>query len=55
MVKCHEWLGSLGLRQDLLYHSGSHFWPLQWAETALFGALAGLLAWFCFWWSRRAA
>ena len=51
--ECNEWLGSLGLRQDLRYHPDSHFWPLQWAETGLFIALAALLAAFCFWWIRR--
>jgi hypothetical protein len=51
--ECHEWLGSLGLRQDLLYHPGSHFWPLQWAEAGVFIGLAGLLAAFCFWWIRH--
>jgi hypothetical protein len=52
-VKCSEWLGSLGLRQDLLYHPGSHFWPLQWAEAGVFIGLAALLAAFCFWWIRH--
>jgi len=52
-VKCGEWLGSLGLRQDLLYHPGSHFWPLQWAEAGVFIGLAALLAAFCFWWIRH--
>jgi hypothetical protein len=52
-VKCHEWLGSLGLRQDLLYHPDSHFWPLQWAEAGVFVGLAALLAAFCFWWIRH--
>jgi hypothetical protein len=50
---CDEWLGSLGLRQDLIYHPASHFWPLQWAETGVLLALAVLLAGFCFWWTRR--
>ncbi len=53
MVQCREWLGSLGLRQDLLYHPGSHFWPLQWAEAGIFIGLAALLAAFCFWWIRH--
>ena len=48
-----SWLGSLGLRQDLLYHPGSHFWPLQWAEAGIFIGLAALLAAFCFWWIRH--
>jgi hypothetical protein len=52
-VKCREWLGSLGLRQDLLSHPGSHFWPLQWAEAGVFIGLAALLAAFCFWWIRH--
>ncbi|MEE6262538.1 ABC transporter permease [Plantactinospora sonchi] len=52
-VRCQEWLGSLGLRQDLLYHPGSHFWPLQWAEAGVFVGLAALLAAFCFWWIRH--
>lgn len=50
---CDEWLGSLGLRQDLIYHPASHFWPLQWTETGVLLALAALLAGFCFWWTRR--
>jgi hypothetical protein len=50
---CEEWLGTLGLRQDLVYHPASNFWPLQWAETGILVAAAVLLAGFCFWWVRR--
>ncbi len=51
--RCQEWLGTLGLRQDLTYHPASHFWSLQWAETGIFVGLAVLLTGFCFWWIRR--
>jgi len=50
---CLKWVGSLGLRQDLTYQPASHFWPLQFAETGIFMAVAILLAGFCFWWTRR--
>jgi hypothetical protein len=53
MTRCHEWLGSLGLRQDLMYHPDSQFWSLQWAEAGVFVALTGLLVAFCLWWVRR--
>ena len=48
-----SWLTSLDLRQGLLYHPVSHFWPLQWAETGLFVGLAAALSAFCFWWVRH--
>lgn len=50
---CLEWIGSLGLRQDLYYHPGNQFWTLQWAESGVFLAAAGLLVGFCVWWVRR--
>jgi len=50
---CFEWIGSLGLRQDVRYHPAEQFWALQWAEAGLFTALAVLLAGFCVWWVRR--
>lgn len=50
---CLNWVGTLGLRQDLTYQPASHFWPLQLAETGIFIAVAVLLAGFCFWWTRR--
>jgi hypothetical protein len=50
---CTDWVGSLGLRQDLTYHPADHFWSLQWTETGVLIAIAVLLAGFCFWWTRR--
>ena len=42
-------LASHGIRVAVSYQSASHYWPLQFAETALFLALALALAGFCFW------
>jgi hypothetical protein len=50
---CQQWLSTLGLRQDLTYHPGSHFWSLQWAEAGIFLGIAVMLVGFCFWWIRR--
>ncbi len=50
---CLDWIGTLGLREDISYHPAGHFWPLQWAEAGIFVAAAILLAGFCFWWTRR--
>jgi hypothetical protein len=50
---CRAWIDSLGLRQDLTYHPGDHFWPLQWAELGLLLGAAAALAGFCFWWTAR--
>jgi hypothetical protein len=50
---CMNWLGTLGLREDLTYQPASHFWPLQFTETGIFLAVALLLAGFCFWWIRH--
>jgi hypothetical protein len=52
---CLVRLGDLGYRQRVVYQPASRFWPLQWAETALFVGLSGLLTGFCFWWTRRRA
>ncbi|MEV4622847.1 ABC transporter permease subunit [Asanoa sp. NPDC049573] len=53
MRGCDAWVGSLGLRQDVVYHPDSHYWPLQWIEAGIFVALAALLAAVSFWWLRR--
>jgi ABC-type transport system involved in multi-copper enzyme maturation permease subunit len=46
-------LAEYDLQQSLTYQPASHYWPLQWYETAMFLAVAGLLSGFCFWWIRR--
>jgi ABC-type transport system involved in multi-copper enzyme maturation permease subunit len=51
---CLTQLSAAGYRQQLVYQPASRFWPLQWAETGLFLALSGLLAWFSFRRLRRA-
>ena len=35
------------------YQPSSRYWAFQWYETAIFIALALVLAGFCFWWSGR--
>jgi hypothetical protein len=50
---CFEWIGSLGLRQEISYHPADHFWALQWAEFGVLVGVAGLLIGFCFWWTAR--
>jgi hypothetical protein len=50
---CDDWVGTLGLRQDVVYHPDSQYWTLQLAETAVFVGLAAALAIVSFWWLRR--
>jgi hypothetical protein len=50
---CITWLGTLGLRQEVVYQPASRFWALQWTETGIFLALTALLVAFGFWWLRR--
>ncbi|MEV0716184.1 ABC transporter permease subunit [Asanoa sp. NPDC050611] len=50
---CSNWVGSLGLRQDVVYHPDSQFWTLQWIETGVFLTLAAILAAVSFYWLRR--
>jgi ABC-type transport system involved in multi-copper enzyme maturation permease subunit len=42
-------LTSHGVRVAVSYLPVSRYWPLQFAETGLFLALALALAWYCFW------
>jgi hypothetical protein len=50
---CQGALGRLHLRQLVTYQPASRYWAFQWAETAIFLALAVALAGFCYWWIRR--
>jgi hypothetical protein len=50
---CLARLTDQGYRQRVVYQPANRFWPLQLTEAVLYLALAGLLAWFCFWWTRR--
>lgn len=53
LMTCLDRLSAEGYRQQLVYQPASRFWALQWAETGVFLALSGLLAWFSLWWVRR--
>jgi hypothetical protein len=52
MRECFTRLDAAGYRQHMSYQPASRFWPLQWAETALYAVLSALLAAFSFWWVR---
>ena len=46
-------LAPYDLHVDYTYQPGSNYWPLQWYETGIYLALAGLLTGACFWRIRR--
>jgi hypothetical protein len=50
---CQNSLPRLHLRQLLTYQPASRYWAFQWYETAIFLALALVLAGLCAWWIRR--
>ncbi|GAA3463864.1 ABC transporter permease subunit [Saccharothrix longispora] len=50
---CYGRLAGEGYQQRVTHQPNSRFWSLQWAETALYLALAGLLTWFALHWTRR--
>jgi hypothetical protein len=50
---CLDRLTAEGYRQHVVYQPASRFWALQWAETALFLVLSGILAGLSLWWLRR--
>jgi len=50
---CAAVIARMHLRQVLVYQPASRFWTFQWYETAIYLALAVVLAGFCVWWVRR--
>ena len=48
---CLDRLSTEGYRQRVIYQPIRNFWPIQWAETALYLLASLLLAAFCFWWT----
>ncbi|MDU0288194.1 ABC transporter permease subunit [Saccharothrix longispora] len=50
---CYGRLADEGYQQRVTHQPNSRFWSLQWTETALYLALAGLLTWFALHWTRR--
>jgi hypothetical protein len=45
---CPDYIKSLHLRQTVTYQPLSRYWPLQWYETAIYLAVALILAGLCF-------
>ena len=45
---CNDYIESLHLRQTVTYQPPSRYWAFQWVETAVYLALALLLAGLCF-------
>jgi hypothetical protein len=50
---CYDRLAGEGYRQHLSYQPAGHYWALQWRETGVLLAGAGLLVGACFWRVRR--
>jgi ABC-type transport system involved in multi-copper enzyme maturation permease subunit len=50
---CNDYIESLHLRQTVTYQPASRYWAVQWAETAIYLALALALAGISFWWINR--
>ena len=53
ITECLTRLNDEGYRQRVTYLPADRFWRLQWLETGMFLAVSAVLAWFCFWWTRR--
>ena len=50
---CLARLTAEGYTQRVVYQPADRFWPIQWAEAALYLAASCLLAGFCVWWTRK--
>ena len=46
-------LAPYNLHESVTWQPASHYWPLQWYETGIFGLLAAALSGLCFWQIRR--
>jgi hypothetical protein len=53
LTACFKRLNDEGYRQRVVFQPASHFWRLQWTESALFLVVSGLLTGLCFWWTRK--
>ncbi len=53
MANVGDCLAPYDLHVDYTYQPASNYWPLQWFETGIYLALAGLLTGACFWRIRR--
>jgi ABC-type transport system involved in multi-copper enzyme maturation permease subunit len=53
MTQIGACLAQYDLRESVTYQPASHYWPLQWLETAIFLGLTAVLFGLCFWWIRR--
>ncbi|MFC8732613.1 hypothetical protein ACFT5B_09160 [Luteimicrobium sp. NPDC057192] len=51
--QCMDWVGSLGLRQDVTYQPASRFWDFQLVETGILVVLAAAAVALSVWWVRR--
>jgi len=51
--QCDAWLATQHLRRQISYQPASRFWAFQGYETAIYLALALVLAGFCVWWIRH--
>ena len=45
---CNDYIGSLHFQQTVTYQPASRYWAFQWVETAIYLALALILAGLCF-------